>query len=627
MNNLDPKILNAADVRQVHHLLTTNKNSDELDHLFKKWHYPARILIQLRQEIFSVSNNETIGKFIKTLLDVYHREEVKRDILKPFRHMLANSDISLGMRCYLICRPSLVAAFEHLNHLKRTGNLASCIENYQGNRYTNLAMQIPQFVRSDLLIIKAARYGHTQLISEYLNERGTRVGTESKVKALIKALKYGHEDTAAILKQSFMSDMGGLISIYMRAGRIQEVNSMLETTNVSEPFWALNAGRSGNIQLVKIALSLLPNDDDKYSNCLDGAIAGGHIHVFDYIQSLNVFNVDLYIAEYTSGVNKPLHMLQFLLSRGAEHPNIFMGMREHVQHPDFIPILTKCIHLISLHSLVTFLSIAMYLYDYELFKTLTSVIGDRMYQIYFNGLLRATIQSNSRLFFDTIYSFRGNTILEEATIEDSIRPSVQSHIFDTIFRHPQMEKSTQKTSYVLRAMREDDIDKFYTLFYRFEADLNLKYLCREAHRQLYHRYFRFLFKDKLCSDGDMGRATGLLIDFGFPVACLKNFNKTMKVIYEMGLYHRLLDILFNAQYVGSVSRVKCIYKLHDRRLMYKFVKRMIKDPKVDIAATLATGYVPADILARVVKVCQFKSRLPGYEHVSGRISDANIGQK
>ena len=521
---LEPRSLNATDVRRVHYLLITDKSSPELDQLFERRYYPPRILQQLRQETFRDDNN-TVGSFIQTLLDRYHLKEAKETIQRPLRRMLIDGDISLQMRCYLICRPSLLRAFEKLECPPASkDNLNQFIEKYRRQRYTtyiNLYQQRPHWEN----IIHAARYGHRHVLNTLIKRcpRNVSPGSVDLRNARMAALRNGHLDIYQKL-----SMLGEGLHPYMilldafSSGNLEPLAFMslnIDTIQHVLPDLAEHVGGSGKIEAFDRLLSMSVGDPSPeiYRRCLKGAITKRCLRLFHHLKQIRSDIVEAYMPETKISCGNHIPMLQLLLAEGARRPGIFDGLHASAGHPDLLEVVTRYHPLISTHVILTLLESLMLDYNYESFDVIVDLVryrfdglGTELYEDVYRKILPVATKSNSAHFFDTIFGLRGNIPFSGIQVMSSIHPDIQSHIFlqciDKFEAHPYIPLS--------QAISNNDKEKFDILYRRYGKKVSPERLCENAFVHGKSRYFIFLLPK--CYRGWSGAIDDILKEFHLP---------------------------------------------------------------------------------------------------------------
>jgi len=382
----------AGDIDQLHRLLLVEPGSSKLDQLFQEWGYPPSILDKLRHEDFSCPSLNNLGFILKQLLEQMHDKELKEHYLKSIRTMLIDDSMTLSMRCYLICRPELVRAFERKIGLYRTGDYYQCVKSYRSSRYTRQDMQILAGDLGDYLsrqyLYQACKRGHTDVIQHFLSINPELRLAYENFKCLIRRgcldlferyigasglsprkvrrlwLSGGHMsalDMHTRLNFNESDDKEVVIS-----GKLDLVRAYLErrTYQAGAAGVFVSAARYGRVGIVEYLLDVCPD------------------YVANTLNDLKVFRGGIAMAK---------------LVLNQYNVNALISSVPHSHHPEVIATYGNLLGAVSCRA-IGFAAIQAY--DYETFDLVCALMIKMSYDT--KQLLESAIGARSKYFFDKL---------------------------------------------------------------------------------------------------------------------------------------------------------------------------------------------------------------------------------
>jgi len=402
MQNLDISTYSDADIHTIHHLLVTDPGSQQLDQLWSDRHFHLDILTLLRREDFRSVDYGTVRRFIEKVTKRYYDKIVKQGFDVAVYRMIWNDDVTLQMRCFLICSPELVKALERSCDLVPTGDYYQFVETYRKRRM-GLRISIPikygcgieviqnlidkRSVVSWRSLVCAIRKRDDQLF-DYLLSKYLSGGYSKGPKSLIyKSIKYGHRYALERLIEIKKISLGQL-----NPGILAE---------------AIGSSKGDHVMnTLKEVIRILPETFD-HRRCLKQAIKKGNVEVFIYLKALYPEDVAQHIKRWIRHVRITIRMFEAITTEGLEiSPSFRFGSSTGVTIPELIAFATKYGHRISKATIYGLMEKSFKLLSYDLFDALLPHYLERLSPGCRSSrqLLYGVIQLDSRYMFDRLIS-------------------------------------------------------------------------------------------------------------------------------------------------------------------------------------------------------------------------------
>ena len=475
----------AAEIRHLHHLFTTDPSSSELDELFRKWNLSPEILAHLRREDFREAEDDTVSYFVKKFIDLHYQKELKSTGLdKSLPRMICLNNISLQVRCFLVAQPLLVRAFEQLEKIPITGIFSQCVVNYRKEVY-NLR---------DVLFW-AAESGRFDIIEkEWVN-----IDEKTFHNLIAHALRYNRMKTAEQIMAKFDYSRDLVMTASIRHGNTRMMDRMLREGAVLPINAAKLAGKSGNLDMVKRILRMV-SDEQKYTNCMTGALKKNQVNVFRYIWSLQPVGLEIRLDEVT--IKLEPDMMMALISVGVVNSSIFNELWRYLDHPDTIPLIKQYGGLMRHATLRLIAHKSVEKYDYEVFDLVWPLLVKNDIVEY--ELLVVISRSSSRYFFDHIlpYIDRFNKDRNRAPLFEAMKSKRLIYfVKNLLIKIVQLNNSDRKD--IIELLVRNDNSKVFDMFLSFWDLSDRKNGCQIAFCHGKYDYFMALFDDSFNNQEDI----------------------------------------------------------------------------------------------------------------------------
>jgi len=483
---LDPTPFNAADIRQIVSLLRSRPLSETLDDLFTRKEYPANILSRLRREDFRSMSYKQTGLFFKQTIDQFYDELVRTTILKSFKLMLVNNNITLAMRCYLICRPMLVRAFERICLLPETGNLSQCIQNYRDRYYTILQQDPKNY------LYEAIGCGHQEMVLIMLEKYPFNEEEDEPLDYLIYALKKGRRQIAEILIKHIPGlDPNQLLVSAVATGAFWLVDRLLAAGVSYHNDLAGSAGFSGNVDMIKKIFALNTVSDESFLDCLKSVLYYGHVTALNYLRSVRPDLVERYFQNLTDlRVRRCWQMIKVLLSENYSFEiSPILSLLDEPDLADIIRLYGG--RLVSSGRQILIKSIINY--NYDIFDAVLPFVAKNNHSG-LDRVIEKAIKYNSRYFFDRLMlHFTQASASMSSMMLASCRRDVQDYFFEFLWlRYSQMVTPQGLNTLLCQSIRVKRSDIFHEVLPQASQHAK-KLACCEAYRLGYFKYFEQLF--------------------------------------------------------------------------------------------------------------------------------------
>lgn len=510
MANIDPKVLTAADIRQLYQLFKYNPCSDQLDELFKQWHYPITILKIMRCEDFRSADAHTIGSFIKRLTKKHYNAIVLNTIWKSFSDMLKNSQVTLAMKCYITCSPMLIRAFERVSGLEETGDYDKCVENYRKQHYTN------QMIFDTVIdkITMSTNNGHVDNILNDVRQLSPDLDFTKKSALLCVLLKSDHEEVINIFLNKFDFNPLFIFNNAISSGNLRMLKWTIDKARENGQTLNFNgtsqsAASSASLEMIQF---ILPLDSavDKYEMCFKQIIRYESVNLLKQVKELYPQEYATFIQSGPSMNVRNFEMIKFLLQDGFNHNNIFDNITNHINEKDFISFIIDYSHLLSVGCFFVIAYSAIQSYNYEIFDFVLPILVK--HNRFDENLLTQSICSDSRYFFDKLF-FQFNYTINQLrycmrTLVETVN---QKYFFQVITQqHPEIFEDDQifRSDIISSSISYRHYDAFYYVMRNASREEKLT-ACKKAYMCGNYNCFKYLFQPMLHNEDDVKFILGL----------------------------------------------------------------------------------------------------------------------
>lgn len=505
MANIDPKVLTASDIGQLHQLFKYNPCSDQLDELFQRWHYPVEVLKMMRCEDFRSADAHTIGSFIKRFTKKYYNAIARNTVWKPFSDMLKNSQVTLAMKCYIICSPMLIRAFERVTGLEETGDYDKCVENYRKRHYTN------QMVFANVIdkIIMSTDNGAINNVLDDIRQLSPDLDFMKKSKILYVLLKSDHEEAIDIFLNKFDFNLLFIFNNAISSGNLRILKRVIDKARENEQILNFDgetesAAISGNLEMIQFILPLDTNVN-KYERCFIQIVQRHDVNLLKRVK-------ELYTQEYTDFVQshpnmqvRNFEMTKFLLRDGFIHYNIFNNITNHVNEKDFMSFIIEYSHLLAIKHFSAVACAAIRSYNYVIFDFILPFLIKHNYCDV--DSLEQSIRVDSRYFFDKLY-FQFNYTINylRHCMKTLVKTVNQKYFFQIITQqHPEIFDNGEifRFDIIISSISHRHYDAFYYAMRNNVYDEGKLIACRKSYMCGNYECFKYLFQPIFYNEKDI----------------------------------------------------------------------------------------------------------------------------
>jgi len=475
VGSLEPHPLTPEDIELVHASLG---EVDKLSQLFSNWGYPLQILDGFFREDFTSSTPEHIGQYMNRAIRWWYERVVEDELEQPLTKMLVGNNVTLAMRCFLICHPHLVRVFEIREGLPPTGDYYLFVDNFRQKRYTLRS----NFSNDTAYRANTIKHDHLD------NLRGLEPLTQIE-HIIHDALLFRSQKILDYILKNHKYDKNVVLGFAAKFGNLVIFESMLAQGAVIGRKLAAKVGSGGNLTIAKMVLAV-PKLGDAHMRCLVTAARNGRVELINYILNLKpelksrLGGGDIRSSEYdifldASTASKLfIHCLQHCRSHRlvSDLPCfriIVNGYGQHLSQADIETGVLACIPR----------------FDYTGFDMLMPLVEAGAMS---SQALQLAVIANSRYFFDRLLPYIRDTSSDiSSSLIESMSSMSQSYFFEALFERYTFTNTTYERALVY-CIRSDDREKFDRVRAKITPDYILYNAARHTYYQANIKYFLLL---------------------------------------------------------------------------------------------------------------------------------------